>query len=89
MDLWPFDVRRFAAVQAQPRYLEKRAIEAYGAYYKIHWPLDEPQAARNLRCSPLHERLRQAGAVFGSKAGWERRQLVRSARGRGARCACV
>jgi len=72
MDLWPFDVRRFSAVQAQPRYLEKRAIEAYGAYYKIHWPLDEPQAARNLRRSPLHEHMQRAAAVFGSKAGWER-----------------
>jgi glycine cleavage system aminomethyltransferase T/glycine/D-amino acid oxidase-like deaminating enzyme len=72
MDLWPFDVRRFVAAQAQPRYLEKRAIEAYGAYYKIHWPLEEPQAARNLRRSPLHEHLERAGAVFGSKAGWER-----------------
>src|SRR5579862_1750548 len=72
MDLWPFDVRRFVSVQAQPRYLEKRAVEAYGAYYQIHWPLDEPQAARNLRRSPLHPHLQRAGAVFGSKAGWER-----------------
>src|SRR5688572_28310839 len=24
MDLWPFDVRRFSSVQAQPRYLEER-----------------------------------------------------------------
>lgn len=72
MDLWPFDVRRFSSVQAQPRYLEKRAIEAYGAYYKVHWPLAETQAARGLRLSPLHEPLRRAGAVFGTKAGWER-----------------
>jgi glycine cleavage system aminomethyltransferase T/glycine/D-amino acid oxidase-like deaminating enzyme len=72
MDLWPFDVRRFSSAQAQPRYLEKRSIEAYGAYYKIHWPLEEAQAARNLRLSPLHEPLRRAGAVFGTKAGWER-----------------
>ena len=72
MDLWPFDVRRFSSVQGQPRYLEKRAIEAYGAYYKIHWPLEEPQAARNLRQSPVHPQLQRAGAVFGSKAGWER-----------------
>jgi glycine cleavage system aminomethyltransferase T/glycine/D-amino acid oxidase-like deaminating enzyme len=72
MDLWPFDVRRFSTVQAQPRYLEKRASEAYGAYYKIHWPLEEPRAARDLRRSPLHEHLQRAGAVFGSKAGWER-----------------
>ena len=44
MDLWPFDVRRFSKVHAQPRYLEDRAIEAYGAYYKIHWPGEETQA---------------------------------------------
>ena len=72
MDLWPFDVRRFGAVQAQGRYLEERAIEAYGAYYKIHWPAEEMHAARGLRRSPLHETLRERGAVFGSKFGWER-----------------
>ncbi len=72
MDLWPFDVRRFSRVHAQPRYLETRAIEAYAAYYKVHWPLEESHAGRNLRLSPLHERLKQAGAVFGSRAGWER-----------------
>ncbi len=72
MDLWPFDVRRFSGVQAQPRYLEDRAIEAYAAYYKIHWPGEEAHAARGLRRSPLHERLRQQDAVFGSKMGWER-----------------
>ncbi len=72
MDLWPFDVRRFGALQAQARYLEKRAIEAYGAYYKIHWPREEPHAARGLRRSPLHEHAARHGAVFGSKVGWER-----------------
>ncbi|MEQ1523444.1 MAG: glycine cleavage T C-terminal barrel domain-containing protein, partial [Aestuariivirga sp.] len=59
-------------VHAQPRYLETRAIEAYAAYYKVHWPLEETQSGRNLRLSPLHETLKQAGAVFGSRAGWER-----------------
>lgn len=72
MDLWPFDVRRFGAVHAQGRYLEERAIEAYGAYYKIHWPGEESHAGRDLRHSPLHERLKANGAVFGSKFGWER-----------------
>ena len=72
MDLWPFDARRFSAVQAQPRYLEDRAIEAYAAYYKIHWPGEEAHAGRNLRRSPLHEHLLRAGAVMGSKMGWER-----------------
>lgn len=72
MDLWPFDVRRFGAVQAQGRYLEARAIEAYGSYYKIHWPAEETSAGRGLRRSPLHDTLRQRGAVFGSRFGWER-----------------
>lgn len=72
MDLWAFDVRRFGAVQANGRFLEERAIEAYGAYYKIHWPGEEMASARGVRRSPLHERLQAAGAVFGSKNGWER-----------------
>ncbi len=72
MDLWSFDVRRFSAVQAQGRVLEDRAIEAYGAYYKIHWPGEEVHAARGLRRSPLHAMLAASGAVFGSKNGWER-----------------
>ena len=72
MDLWPFDVRRFSQVHAQARYLEERAIEAYASYYKVHWPAEENHAGRNLRLSPVHENLKRAGAVFGSRAGWER-----------------
>jgi glycine cleavage system T protein len=72
MDLWPFDVRRFSKVHAQGRYLEERAIEAYASYYKVHWPAEETHAGRNLRLSPIHQNLKAAGAVFGSRAGWER-----------------
>ena len=42
----PVAVRRaplLGRCRRKPRYLEKRALEAYGAYYKIHWPLEEPQ----------------------------------------------
>jgi glycine cleavage system aminomethyltransferase T/glycine/D-amino acid oxidase-like deaminating enzyme len=72
MDLWQFDVRRFGPVQAQGRWLEERAIEAYGAYYKIHFPVEEMHSARNARLSPVHARLAGKGAVFGSRFGWER-----------------
>lgn len=72
MDLWQFDVRRFGPPQAIAAWLQERAVEAYGAYYKIHWPGEEMHSARNQRLSPLHERLDLAGAVFGSKFGWER-----------------
>ncbi len=72
MDLWPFDVRRFSKAHAQGRYLEERAIAAYASYYKVHWPAEETHSGRNLRLSPLHASLKRAGAVFGSRAGWER-----------------
>ena len=72
LDLWPFDVRRFGAPHTQASYLQERAIEAYGAYYKIHWPGEESHAGRGLRRSPLHEALKASGARFGSKFGWER-----------------
>jgi glycine cleavage system aminomethyltransferase T/glycine/D-amino acid oxidase-like deaminating enzyme len=72
MDLWPFDVRRFGPLHAQPHYLEARAVESYGAYYKIHWPAEEHRSARGLRRSPLFDNLQRARAVYGSKFGWER-----------------
>lgn len=72
MDLWPFDVRRFAREQSSRRYLAARSSEAYGSYYSIHWPGEEMESARGLRRSPLHRTLLERGAVMGSKAGWER-----------------
>lgn len=72
MDLWSFDVRRFGAHHGSSRYLTEVGVESYGAYYHISWPTDERQAARGLRRSPLHPALAAAGAVFGSRNGWER-----------------
>ncbi len=72
MDLWPFDVRRFSSPQANRHYLAERSSEAYGDYYAIHWPAAELASARGARRSPLHDALKAKGAVYGSKAGWER-----------------
>ncbi len=72
MDLWPLDIRRFAPHCADRPLLEARAVESYGRYYTFHPPWDEAHSARPLRTSPLHGRLAAAGAVFGSRAGWER-----------------
>ncbi len=78
LDLWPFDVRRYGPPHAQAQYLEDRAVEAYAAYYKIHWPAEESQAGRGLRRSPLHAALTEAGAVMGAKFGWERPNWFRT-----------
>lgn len=72
LDLWPFDARRFGAPHARAAWLAARAQEAYASYYKVHWPGEEHHAGRGLRRSPLYEPLKAAGAVFGSRFGWER-----------------
>jgi 4-methylaminobutanoate oxidase (formaldehyde-forming) len=72
MDLWAFDARRFGPPHARRRFLEDRMVEAYGRYYALHWPGEEMASARGARRSPLHETLKAAGAVHGSKFGWER-----------------
>jgi 4-methylaminobutanoate oxidase (formaldehyde-forming) len=72
MDLWAFDVRRFSPHHSTPAYLRDVGIETYAAYYKIAWPNEERVAARGVRRSPLYDKLAAAGAVYGSKNGWER-----------------
>ncbi|MHA1152235.1 MAG: GcvT family protein, partial [Alphaproteobacteria bacterium] len=72
LDLWPFDIRRFGPLHAGRRFLHDRALESYSKYYAIPWPGEELETARGLRRSPLYRTLKDQGAVFGSKFGWER-----------------
>ena len=72
MDLWPVDIRRFGAHHRDERWVLARTREAYGKHYTMAWPHEEYASARPLRVSPLYGRLKEAGAVFGSKLGWER-----------------
>jgi sarcosine dehydrogenase len=72
LDLWAFDIRRFGALHAGHKFLHDRAHESYTKYYAIHWPGEELESARGVRRSPLYHTLKEQGAVFGSKFGWER-----------------
>jgi 4-methylaminobutanoate oxidase (formaldehyde-forming) len=72
LDLWPVDIRRFGRFNANERWLPDRIKEVLGMHYKMPWPNRELESARPFRRSPLYERLRAAGACFGSKMGWER-----------------
>ena len=72
MDLWPVDIRRFAAWHGNERWLRERMVEAPGLHYAVAYPLRDFQSGRGVRRSPLHDRLAGRGAVFGSKMGWER-----------------
>ncbi|MDE3177341.1 MAG: GcvT family protein [Pseudomonadota bacterium] len=71
-DLWDVDIRRMAPFQRNRRYLRARTVEGLGLLYAMHWPFRQPESARGVRRSALHDRLKQAGACFGETAGWER-----------------
>jgi len=72
MDLVDVDVRRMLPFQNNSRYLHDRTVEGLGLLYAMHWPYRQYATARNVRRSPLHDRLAALGAGFGEAAGWER-----------------
>jgi 4-methylaminobutanoate oxidase (formaldehyde-forming) len=71
-DLWRLDVRRFGPNYASLDYALARTIETYSQYYDIHYPGEERMTGRSQRLSPTYYRLRDLGASFGEKFGWER-----------------
>ena len=72
LDLWKMDIRRFGAQYRSRAFTLARSYENYATYYDIHYPNEERRAGRPLRLSPAYPRLRELGAVFGEKSGWER-----------------
>jgi glycine cleavage system T protein len=71
-DLWDVDIRRCMPFQRNRRYLHDRTVESLGLLYAMHWPFRQPETARGVRKSVLHDRLSAAGACFGEVAGFER-----------------
>jgi glycine cleavage system aminomethyltransferase T/glycine/D-amino acid oxidase-like deaminating enzyme len=71
-DLVGVDVRRFAPFHSDNRWLRARVAEVLGLHYAVPWPNRELETARPQRTSPVHERLAAAGALFGTRMGWER-----------------
>jgi len=65
-------VRRFGSHYASQDFTVARTIETYSQYYDIHYPGGERLSRRELRLSPTYHRLRDLGAEFGEKSGWER-----------------
>jgi 4-methylaminobutanoate oxidase (formaldehyde-forming) len=71
-DLWPVDIRRFGRPHTDTDWVRARTMEAYGKHYTMAWPSEEHESGRPCRRSPLYDRLKASGAVFGEKLGWER-----------------
>ncbi len=66
------DVQRFSRHQSNRRYLHARTTESLGRLYAMHWPSMQSETARNVRRTPLHNRLAELGARFGEINGGER-----------------
>jgi glycine cleavage system aminomethyltransferase T/glycine/D-amino acid oxidase-like deaminating enzyme len=72
MDLWGNDIRRMFPFQSTQHYIENRVTESLGLLYDNHYPYRQMETSRNIRHSPLHEKLQAHNACFGEAAGWER-----------------
>lgn len=72
LDLWTVDIRRFSGLHKDRDWVCARTLEAYGKHYTVAFPHEEYESGRPRIVSPLYERLKAHGAVFGSKLGWER-----------------
>jgi sarcosine dehydrogenase len=71
-DLWAVDIRRFGPPHQDINWVRTRTEEMYGKHYTMTWPLEEHDSARPVRRSPLYTILKDQGACFGEKLGWER-----------------
>ncbi len=72
MDLWGNDIRRMYPFQSTQHYIENRVTETLGLLYDHHYPFRQMATSRNIRHSPIHEKLQALNACFGEVAGWER-----------------
>jgi dimethylglycine dehydrogenase len=71
LDLTGVDPRRFGPY-ATEGYLIAKNEEAYANVFTMHYPDEERSAARPLKTTPIYDRLKKLGGVFGSVYGWER-----------------
>jgi dimethylglycine dehydrogenase len=70
-DLFEVDPRRYGPY-ATERYAVVRCVDIYEDEYAIVYPQDDRKPGRPARASPLYDRLRARGAVYGVRNGWER-----------------
>ena len=71
-DLWAVDIRRFGRPHQDTDWVRSRTLEAYAKHYTMAWPNEEHKSGRPCRRSPLYQSLKEQGACFGEKLGWER-----------------
>ena len=71
VDMLGVEPRRYGDYCSKSYLIEKNE-EAYSHVFITHFPDEERPAARPLRTAPCYDRMKNLGAVFGQKFGWER-----------------
>ncbi len=69
-DIWGMDVARFGD-WASMAYTNAKVRENYSRRFRIRFPNEELPAARPLRTTPIYDRLKARGALFGVSYGLE------------------
>jgi glycine cleavage system T protein len=77
LDVHGYRPWRFGSPYRDLDFTTAAAREVYKYYYRLRYPLDSDEWGRPQRLSPLHGRLQELGAVFGTKNGWERADYFR------------
>jgi dimethylglycine dehydrogenase len=70
-DFWTLDPRRYTEY-ATKKYVVAKAIELYQNEYAIAFPANEWPAGRPAKTTALYGRMKDKGAYFCARGGWER-----------------
>jgi heterotetrameric sarcosine oxidase gamma subunit len=71
VDVTGMNITRLHDFQTNPAYLEQRIVESLGLVYACHYPNRQKTTGRNVKLSPIHNRLAARGAYFKEVSGWE------------------
>lgn len=71
MDITAMNIDRIQPYQVNPAFLAERTVESLGQVYACHYPTKQLKTGRNVRRSPIHDRVAAAGAEFADISGWE------------------
>ena len=71
IDMLAVDPRRYGPYTSK-RFVVAKNEETYRNVFTVHYPDEEREDARPLKTSPIYEKLKGMGAVFGQRYGWER-----------------
>ncbi|XP_074142085.1 pyruvate dehydrogenase phosphatase regulatory subunit, mitochondrial isoform X1 [Sminthopsis crassicaudata] len=71
-NVWDLDLKRFGALQSSRTFLRHRVMEVMPLLYDLKVPRWDFQTGRQLRTSPLYDRLDAQGARWMEKHGFER-----------------